>query len=95
MFLRGLLFLLPLGFLETYSQLQPFLLQLKAIYQQSAAYWLHRIRAGFYWQHGGGDRCQACCLILAHVVSVAANFEGTVWVDGSMDPVALESAAVG
>ena len=43
---------------------------------------LHRIRAGFYWRHGGGDRRQACCLILAHVVSVADNFEGTVWVDG-------------
>ena len=27
--------------------------------------------------------------------SVGSEFEGTVWVDGSMDPVALESAAVG
>ena len=68
MFLRGHLFLLPLGFLEASS-----------CNQQSAAYWLHRTRAGFSWQHDTDDGDQATdeLLILAHVVSTTDDLEET------------------
>ena len=74
--------------LKAYTLLKPFLLQLRNAYNQSAAYWLHRIKAGFYWRHDAGDRRQMPVelLILAQVVRTTDDLEetGGVW-DGRIE----------